>query len=86
MPLVRVKHKFQVTIPDEVRRQAGLEVGDFLEATAKGNIIVLKPKAIVDRDVEASIQEGLKDLKDGRVFGPFTSVKEFKKALKTRNR
>jgi AbrB family looped-hinge helix DNA binding protein len=86
MPLVRVKQKFQVTIPDEVRKQAGLEVGDFLEATAKGNVITLKPKAIVDRDVEASIQEGLKDLEEGRVFGPFTSVKEFKKALKNRNR
>jgi bifunctional DNA-binding transcriptional regulator/antitoxin component of YhaV-PrlF toxin-antitoxin module len=36
MPLVRVKQKFQVTIPDSVRKETHLEVGDLLEAIAKG--------------------------------------------------
>ncbi|MBF0338988.1 MAG: hypothetical protein HQL05_14300 [Nitrospirae bacterium] len=31
--------------------------------------------------VEASIAEGLKDYQEGRVFGPFDSVEEFKAAL-----
>jgi AbrB family looped-hinge helix DNA binding protein len=86
MPLVRVKQKFQVTIPDDLRRQVGLEVGDLLEATAKGDTLVFKPKVVIDRDIEASIEEGLKDIEAGRVFGPFSSVKEFKKALKKRKR
>jgi AbrB family looped-hinge helix DNA binding protein len=49
MPLVKVKSKFQVTIPAEVRDAVQLEVGDILEATVQGTTIVLIPKAVVDR-------------------------------------
>lgn len=52
MPLVRVKGKYQVTIPAEIRKRLGLEVGDYLEAEARGEEIVLRPKAVmvVDRE------------------------------------
>jgi antitoxin MazE len=78
MPLVRIKQKFQVTIPDHVRKQVGLEVGDFLEATAQGNVITLKPKAVIDRhpEIDARLREALEDVKAGRVYGPFNSAKE----------
>ena len=49
MPLVRVKEKFQVTIPTELREALHLTVGDLLEATIENDTIVLKPKAVVDR-------------------------------------
>ena len=49
MPLVRVKEKFQVTIPTELREALHLAVGDILEATIEHETIVLKPKAVVDR-------------------------------------
>jgi AbrB family looped-hinge helix DNA binding protein len=49
MPLVKVKPKFQVTIPTEVREAAQIAVGDILEATVQGTTIVLTPKAVVDR-------------------------------------
>lgn len=49
MPLVRVKEKFQVTIPTELREALDLAVGDILEATIEKETIVLKPKAVVDR-------------------------------------
>lgn len=49
MPLVRVKEKFQVTIPTELREALHLAVGDILEATVEEETIVLKPKAVVDR-------------------------------------
>ena len=49
MPLVRVKEKFQVTIPTELREALHLTVGDILEATVEADTIVLKPKAVVDR-------------------------------------
>lgn len=35
------------------------------------------------RVVDATIAEGLHDLKSGRIFGPFKNVREFKAALKT---
>jgi len=79
MPLVTIKHKFQVTLPVEIREQLHLEEGDLLEATLQRNSIVLKPKAVVDREhVEAAIAEGLRDYKEGRVEGPFKTMKEFK--------
>jgi AbrB family looped-hinge helix DNA binding protein len=88
MPLVRVKQKFQVTIPDHVRKQAGLEVGDFLEATARGNVITLKPKAVVDRhpEIDARLREALADIKEGRVYGPFNSAKGMISDLHKRTR
>ena len=49
LPLVKVKEKFQVTIPTELRQALHLTVGDLLEATIENETIVLKPKAVVDR-------------------------------------
>jgi AbrB family looped-hinge helix DNA binding protein len=49
LPLVRVKEKFQVTIPMELREALHLTVGDLLEATIENETIVLKPKTMVDR-------------------------------------
>jgi AbrB family looped-hinge helix DNA binding protein len=83
MPLVRVKQKFQVTLPAEVREQLDIGEGDLLEATVQGDSVVLKPKVIVDREhVEAAIAEGLRDYAEGRVEGPFNTVEEFKASLK----
>jgi AbrB family looped-hinge helix DNA binding protein len=78
MPLVKVKEKFQVTIPIQIRKLIHLEVGDILEMVARDNTIVFKPKSVVDREsVDAAIKEGLKDCQEGRLYGPFKSVEEF---------
>lgn len=84
MSIVKIKPKYQVTIPYAVREQIPLGVGDLVEVEARQDIIIIKPKVIEDRankdDIEAAIAEGLQDFEDGRVFGPFASVKEFKAA------
>lgn len=49
MPLVKVKEKFQITLPAELRAVLRLAVGDILEATIEHDTIVLKPKVVVDR-------------------------------------
>ncbi|WP_213957666.1 MULTISPECIES: AbrB/MazE/SpoVT family DNA-binding domain-containing protein [unclassified Variovorax] len=41
--LVRVKDKFQVTIPVTLRKAAALETGDYLEASQWGDGILLRP-------------------------------------------
>ena len=80
MPLVRIKQKFQVTIPANIRAKLGLEEGELLEASTKGGTIVLTPKAVVNRaEVEAAIAEGLEDMRQGRTIGPFKNAKEFRK-------
>jgi len=40
--VTKVTRKYQVTIPKEVRRKVGVEVGDKLRVMEKGELIVLK--------------------------------------------
>lgn len=49
MPLVKVKEKYQVTIPSTIRKKLPLKVGDILEVSLKHNEIVLKPQVVLDR-------------------------------------
>ena len=65
MPLVKVKEKFQITLPAELREVLHLAVGDLLEATIQDNVIVLKPKAVVDRaQAWAKIEQAMASVKD----------------------
>jgi AbrB family looped-hinge helix DNA binding protein len=80
MPLVSVKNKFQVVIPQSVRDQVGLNVGDLLEAKVERGKITFTPKSVVDR----SIAEGLEDIRKGRVHGPYRSVPEALKGFRER--
>ena len=41
MPLVKIKEKYQVTLPASVRKKAGVAVGDLLEAQVRGKTITL---------------------------------------------
>jgi AbrB family looped-hinge helix DNA binding protein len=78
MPLVKVKHKYPVTLPPEARKELGLEVGDLLEAQVERGKITLTPKSVVDRE----IARGLQDIKKGRVRGPFKTANKAIRALK----
>lgn len=72
MSLVKVKTKGQVTLSTRLRQQAGLRIGDLLDAKVEGGEITLTPQSVIDRD----IAEGLEDFKKGRYFGPFGTAKE----------
>jgi bifunctional DNA-binding transcriptional regulator/antitoxin component of YhaV-PrlF toxin-antitoxin module len=82
MSLVRVKTKGQVTIPTDLRRRAGLNVGDFLDARLERGKLTLTPQTPLDRDIADSI----KDLKAGRTYGPFDTVDELTRSLKAGRR
>ena len=72
MSLVSVKNKFQIVIPAKVRKQAGIKVGDLLEAKVERGKLTFVPKSVIDRE----IAEGLEDIKQGRVYGPFDTAEE----------
>jgi len=72
MALVSVKNKYQVVIPQNVRRKIGINVGDLLEAKAERGKITFTPKSVVDR----GIAESLADFKAKRAYGPFETHKE----------
>ncbi len=49
MPLVKIKDKFQVTIPASIRKAVDLDIGDLLEAELRDDGILFVPKTITDR-------------------------------------
>ncbi len=78
MPLVRVKTKYQVTLPARIREQVGLRIGDLLEAKVEKGKITLAPKAVIDRGIAESIE----DYRQGRSYGPFESSEDMLKSLR----
>jgi|YelNatPaOPRAMG01_1025707.scaffolds.fasta_scaffold496632_1 AbrB family looped-hinge helix DNA binding protein len=46
--LVRVKERYQVTIPAKLREEINLQAGDYLDASICRDGILLRPKHIVD--------------------------------------
>ena len=80
MELVTVKTKFQIVIPQRIREEAGVGIGDLLEAKVEKGKITFSPKSVIDRH----LAEGLEDLKRGRTHGPYASAKEAIEALELR--
>jgi bifunctional DNA-binding transcriptional regulator/antitoxin component of YhaV-PrlF toxin-antitoxin module len=82
MALVAVKNKYQVVIPQKVREQIGLNIGDVLEAKIERGKITFTPQSAVDK----GIAEGLEDIRKGRVYGPYDSAADAMKAFAVRTR
>jgi AbrB family looped-hinge helix DNA binding protein len=77
MALVKIKQKYQVTLPAALRQKAGLEVGDLLDAKVEGKKITLTPKSVLDRE----LAQALKEIEQGKTFGPFSSAKDLIRSL-----
>ena len=77
MALVKIKEKYQVTLPAALRQKAGLEVGDLLDAKVEGKKITLTPKSVLDRE----LAQALKEIEQGKTFGPFSSAKDLIRSL-----
>lgn len=71
-PLLKVKTKYQITLPTALREEIGLSVGDLLEARVEGKKITLTPKSMIDRELALALE----DFKHGRYVGPFSNAKE----------
>ena len=80
---VKVREKYQVTIPEDVRKQIPLHVGERVEVVARGSEIVIRPVIEVPRDQawfwtsewQEQIAGSRQEVKEGRVT-VFKSVKE----------
>ena len=80
MELVTVKTKFQIVIPQSIREQAHVDVGDLLEASVEDGKITFTPKSVIDR----LIDERLMDLAAGRTHGPYDTADEAIAAVERR--
>jgi AbrB family looped-hinge helix DNA binding protein len=84
MPISKLGQRRQVVIPKQIWNELGLEIGDYVEVQRVKGTVVITPKKLVDRDeeltpehkavIDAGIAEGLEDMRQGRVYGPFDSV------------
>ena len=80
MDIVTVKTKFQIVIPQHIREQVNIEIGDVLEAGVQDGKITFTPKSLVDRH----LAEGLEDIRKGRTHGPYATAEAAIKALDAR--
>jgi AbrB family looped-hinge helix DNA binding protein len=80
MDLVTVKTKFQIVIPQSIRKRARLDVGDLLEASFEDGKITFTPKTLIDRH----LAEGLEDVARGRTHGPYRTPTDAIAALERR--
>ena len=85
MSLVRVKIKSQVTIPDSILEELGVQVGDVFEASVEKGTIVLRPKALVVGDeytpaqrrrIDLQLAKSTAEHKAGKLAGPFENHQE----------
>lgn len=80
---VKVREKYQVTIPEHIREKIPLKVGERVEVVAHGREIVIRPIIEIPRDHawfwtkdwQDQIARSRKDLEKGKVK-VFKSVKE----------
>jgi AbrB family looped-hinge helix DNA binding protein len=91
MPISKLGQRRQVVIPKEICDELGLHEGDFVEVTSTEGQVIIKPKKLVDANdvltptqrasIDKRLAEGLEDIKEGRVYGPFDSVDTMLRSL-----
>lgn len=75
MALTRIRGKGQLTLPEDVRRAAHVDEGDYLEVSVRRGEIVMRPKKLVDADQawfwtdawQAGEREASADIASGRM-------------------
>jgi len=82
MSAVKVGASRQVAIPKKLHDQLGLVAGDYLDIELRGGKLILTPKQLVDKHLE----EAERDVRRGRVLGPFATSRQAMKALRRRPR
>jgi antitoxin MazE len=83
---VKVREKYQVTIPEDVRHKVRLKVGERVKVMARGNEIVIRPIVEIPRyqawfwnkEWQEQTARSKKDIVKGKVK-IFKSVKEARK-------
>ncbi len=84
MSLVKIKNKYQIVIPEDVRKNIQVKIGDTLEIVEKDGVLILKPVIVIDKAQayfwSEEWQAGEKKAEAAKKKGAF---KEFKKASET---
>jgi len=82
MGIVKIREKYQVTIPEDVREKVTCEVGEYVSVETEGSRIIMKPLVVEEKFSSEEISTLEKILKkQGR--GKIMNAEEFKKDLET---
>ena len=100
--LVKIHRKGQMTLPARLRTRAGISEGDLVEAAFHRGKIVLTPKVVLDRSkfpsaddeytpaqrraIDRGIAQSLKEIDQGRSYGPFDSHSAFVASLRSESK
>ncbi|MCX8103513.1 MAG: AbrB/MazE/SpoVT family DNA-binding domain-containing protein [Candidatus Bipolaricaulota bacterium] len=85
--MTRLRATGQVTIPKRIREALHLKPGDLLHVVLDDGCILLIPESAIDPDQawfwtkewQKGEREADEDIRAGRTYGPFDSVKEMMK-------
>ena len=91
MPLVKIKEHYQITLPNSLRKNLDIAIGDYMELENKEGEIVLRPVKLVrpeqeyfyTKEWQKGEAEADKDIAEGRVAGPFSSVNDLSNELES---
>ena len=89
MSLTKINERGQLTIPAELRKILHCKPGDYVEVVMEEDVLKVIPKVVVDKDQawfwtkewQEGEREADKDLKEGKMSGPFKTISELKKHL-----
>jgi AbrB family looped-hinge helix DNA binding protein len=75
--VVKIGVSRQVAIPKKLHDQLGLAPGDYLQIELENDRLILTPKALIEK----RLAEGLENIRQGRVHGPFRSMPALLRSL-----
>lgn len=79
MNIVKIRDKYQITIPEDIREKIYCKVGELLSVTLHGNEIVLKPMVVDEKYSNEELTKLEKIFKSSCNRGKVMSSMEFKK-------
>ena len=91
MSLVKVKRNYQITLPSNLRKKFNITEGDYMDIEIKGGGMFIKPVKMITPDQEyfytkewqKDEAEADKDIKEGRLIGPFDNADDCIDALES---
>jgi antitoxin MazE len=92
MSITRIGPRHQITIPQEVFEQLGLQPGDFLEVQVRDEALYLIPQKLIPRDQawfwskewQEREREADEAITKGELSGPFESADDLIRHLRRR--
>ena len=83
MGIVKIREKFQVTIPEDVRAKVPCNVGEYVDVEVENSKIVIHLMVLEEKYSEGEVNALEKMFKDPKNRGKAMSAKEFKKYQET---